>query len=71
MRTVAKTRKIAAILAADILGYTRLAELAHVVAASGLRSDLIDPAIDADKRRPSAICPPGPIKRLKVNVRNE
>jgi hypothetical protein len=67
---VAKTRKIAAILTADILGYSLLAERMHVVAAPRLRSDPIDPAIDARKRRPSGICPPGPIKRLEVNGRN-
>jgi branched-chain amino acid transport system substrate-binding protein len=45
---------------------SRLAERTHVVASSRLRSDLIDPAIDARKRRPPAICPPGPIKKLKA-----
>ena len=44
------TRKIAAILAADIVGYSRLAaadEDRTLSRLRGLRSDLIDPAIDA------------------------
>src|ERR1700760_342315 len=44
------TRKIAAILAGDIVGYSRLAgtdEDRRVARLRGLRSDLIDPAIDA------------------------
>ena len=44
------TRKIAAILAGDIVGYSRLAgtdEDRTLARLRGLRSDLIDPAIDA------------------------
>ena len=47
---MAGTRKIAAILVADIVGYSRLAgadEDRTVSRLRGLRSDLIDPAIDA------------------------
>jgi branched-chain amino acid transport system substrate-binding protein len=54
--TVAETRKIAAILAADIVGYGRLARADDDRTLSrlrGLRNGLIDPAIDAHKRRPS------------------
>jgi hypothetical protein len=36
----------------------------------GLRSDLIDPAIGAHKRRSSAMCPPGAIGKHKVNGRS-
>jgi adenylate cyclase len=45
-----ETRKIAAILVADIVGYGRLAgtdEDRNLSRLRGLRSDLIDPAIDA------------------------
>jgi class 3 adenylate cyclase len=45
-----ETRKIAAILVADIVGYSRLAgadEDRTLSRLRGLRSDLIDPAIDA------------------------
>src|SRR5258708_4775044 len=48
------TRKIAAILAADIVGYSRLAgtdEDRTLSRLRGLRSDLIDPAIDAHHGR--------------------
>jgi adenylate cyclase len=44
------TRKIAAILVADIVGYSRLAGVDEDRTLSrlrGLRSDLFDPAIDA------------------------
>ena len=44
------TRKIGAILVADIVGYSRLAGVGEDRTLSrlrGLRSDLIDPAIDA------------------------
>src|SRR6201993_3273180 len=47
---MAQTRKIAAILVADIVGYSRLAgadEDRTLSRLRGLRSDLIDPAIDA------------------------
>jgi adenylate cyclase len=48
------TRKIAAILVADIVGYSRLAgadEDRTLARLRGLRSDLIDPAIDAHHGR--------------------
>src|SRR5271169_1141260 len=48
------TRKIAAILVADIVGYSRLAgadEERTLARLRGLRSDLIDPAIDAHHGR--------------------
>ena len=48
------TRKIAAILVADIVGYSRLAgvdEDRTLTRLRGLRSDLIDPAIDAHHGR--------------------
>jgi adenylate cyclase len=47
---MAGTRKIAAILAADVVGYSRLAgadEDRTLSRLRGLRSDLIDPAVDA------------------------
>ena len=46
-------RKIAAILVADVVGYSRLAaadEDRTLARLRGLRSDLIDPAIDAASR---------------------
>ena len=49
-----ETRKLAAILVADIVGYSRLAEADEDRTLSrlrGLRSDLIDPAIDAHRGR--------------------
>ncbi len=51
---MAEARKIAAILVADIVGYSRLAEADEDRTLSrlrGLRSDLIDPAIDAHHGR--------------------
>ena len=51
---MAGTRKIAAILVADIVGYSRLAaadEDRTLSRLRGLRSDLIDPAIDAHRGR--------------------
>ena len=51
---MAGTRKIAAILVADIVGYSRLAgadEERTLSRLRGLRSDLIDPAIDAHDGR--------------------
>ncbi len=53
-RAMAGTRKIAAILVADIVGYSRLAgadEDRTLSRLRGLRSDLIDPAIDAHHGR--------------------
>jgi adenylate cyclase len=51
---MAGTRKIAAILVADVVGYSRLAgadEDRTLLRLRGLRSDLIDPAIDAHHGR--------------------
>ena len=51
---MAGTRKIAAILVADIVGYSRLAgadEDRTLSRLRGLRSDLIDPAVDAHHGR--------------------
>ena len=51
---MAGTRKIAAILVADIVGYSRLAGADEVRTLSRLRglwSDLIDPAVDAHHGR--------------------
>jgi adenylate cyclase len=51
---MAETRKIAAILVADVVGYSRLAEADEDRTLSrlrGLRSDLIDPAIAAHHGR--------------------
>ena len=51
---MAGTRKIAAILVADIVGYSRLAaadEDRTLSRLRGLRSDLVDPAIDAHHGR--------------------
>src|SRR5207342_812960 len=51
---MAETRKLAAILAADVVGYSRLAaadEDRTLSRLRGLRSDLIDPAIDAHRGR--------------------
>jgi class 3 adenylate cyclase len=47
---VGETRKLAAILVADIVGYSRLASIDEertLARVRGLRSDLIDPAIAA------------------------
>src|SRR5258708_1211233 len=49
-----ETRKLAAILVADVVGYSRLAaadEDRTLARPRGLRSDLIDPAIPADRGR--------------------
>src|SRR6478752_3653765 len=51
---MAETRKLAAILAADVVGYSRLAgadEDRTLARLRGLRSDLIDPAIGAHRGR--------------------
>src|SRR5271168_5142293 len=51
---MSETRKIAAILVADVVGYSRLAgadEDRTLSRLRGLRSDLIDPAIDAHNGR--------------------
>jgi adenylate cyclase len=51
---MAETRKIAAILVADLVGYSRLAGADEVRTLSrlrGLRSDLIDPAVAAHPGR--------------------
>src|SRR4029077_10701293 len=51
---MAETRKIAAILVADLVGYSRLAgadEDRTLARLRGLRSDLIDPAIAAHHGR--------------------
>jgi adenylate cyclase len=49
-----ETRKLAAILVADVVGYSRLAgadEDRTLARLRGLRSDLIDPAIAAHRGR--------------------
>jgi adenylate cyclase len=49
-----ETRKLAAILVSDVVGYSRLTgadEGRTLSRLRGLRSDLIDPAIDADRGR--------------------
>ena len=54
---VGETRKIAAILVADMVGYSRLAgadEDRTLSRLRGLRSDLIDPAIAAHTGAPSS-----------------
>jgi TolB-like protein/Tfp pilus assembly protein PilF len=51
---MAETRKIAAILVSDVVGYSRLASVDEDRTLSrlrGLRTDLIDPAIDAHRGR--------------------
>jgi adenylate cyclase len=51
---VTETRKLAAILVADVVGYSRLAgtdEERTLARLRGLRSDLIDPAIAAHRGR--------------------
>jgi hypothetical protein len=45
---MSETRKLAVILVADIVGYSRLLALTRV---RGLRSDLIDPDIAAHRGR--------------------
>ena len=52
-RAMAETRKIAAILVADIVGYSRLAgadEERTLARLRGLRNDLIGPTITAQSR---------------------
>src|SRR6202030_2087541 len=54
MGTMTETRKLAAILVADVVGYSRLAgadEDRTLSRLRGLRSDLIDPAIAAHRGR--------------------
>src|SRR3984885_1697461 len=49
-----ETRKLAAVLVSDVVGYSRLAgadEGRTLSRLRGLRSDLIDPAIDAHRGR--------------------
>ena len=51
---MSETRKLAAILVADVVGYSRLAsadEERTLARLRGLRSDLIDPAIAANSGR--------------------
>ena len=51
---MSETRKLAAILVADVVGYSRLAgadEDRTLARLRGLRSDLIDPAIAANRGR--------------------
>jgi adenylate cyclase len=51
---MSETRKLAAILVADVVGYSRLAgadEQRTLARLRGLRSDLIDPAIAAHHGR--------------------
>ena len=51
---MAETRKLAAILAADVVGYSKLAgsdEERTLARLRGLRGDLIDPAIAAHHGR--------------------
>jgi adenylate cyclase len=51
---MSETRKLAAILVADVVGYSRLAsadEDRTLARVTGLRSDLIDPAIAAHRGR--------------------
>jgi adenylate cyclase len=51
---MSETRKLVAILVADVVGYTRLAEADEdrtLARLRGLRSDLIDPAIAAHRGR--------------------
>ena len=51
---MSETRKLAAILVADIVGYSRLASVDEdrtLARVRGLRSDLIDPAIAGHRGR--------------------
>ena len=51
---MAETRKLAVILAADVVGYSRLAgsdEERTLARLRALRSDLIDPTIEAQSGR--------------------
>ncbi len=55
---MSETRKIAAILVADVVGYSRLAgadEDRTLSRLRGLRSDLIDPAVDAHHGRSASL----------------
>jgi hypothetical protein len=64
-------RKIAAILVADVVGYSRLAgadEDRTLSRLRGLRSDLIDPAIDAPEFR-GEVQPPASLKGLDIPSR--
>jgi hypothetical protein len=64
------TRKIAAILVADIVGYSRLAgadEDRTLSRPRGLGSDLIDPP---STRTNPAMCPQRPIGKQKINRRS-
>ena len=69
---MAGTRKIAAILVADIVGHGRLAGADGVLSRlRGLHSDPIDPATTCTSGGYPAMCPPGePIGKHKVNGRN-
>ena len=63
------TRKIAAILVADVVGYSRLAgadEDRTLSRLRGLRSDVIMASTRTSGGH-SAMCPPEPIKKPKVN----
>ena len=51
MRTTGETRKLAAIMVADVVGYSRPAGADPPWRLRGLRSDLIDPAIAAHHGR--------------------
>jgi adenylate cyclase len=65
---VSEIRKIAAILVADVVGYSRLAgadEDRTLSRLRGLRSDLIDPAIAA--HHGLIVCPPSaPLRQWAV-----
>jgi class 3 adenylate cyclase len=65
---VGETRKLAAILVSDVVGYSRLAgadEERTLARLRGLRSDLIDPAIAAHHGRVGADGRPFAIMRVK------
>ncbi len=66
---MSETRKIAAILVADVVGYSRLAgsdEDRTLARLRGLRSDLIDPAIAAHHGRGWGT---GPLRSLNRTFR--